>query len=62
MVLMKCRGESWRPKSGALRTKVAITPTRIAQSEAPEDVESQRRPSTVGVRKSMGTAKSRRTT
>src|SRR5919112_6386188 len=35
IVLMKCKGETWRPKSGAARTKVATTPARMAEGGAP---------------------------
>jgi hypothetical protein len=34
MVVIKCSGESWRPKSGAARMKVATTPARIADGGA----------------------------
>ena len=35
IVVMKCRAETWRPRSGAARTKVATTPALIAEGGAP---------------------------
>jgi site-specific DNA recombinase len=35
IVDMKCRGESWRPRSGAASTKVATTPALMAEGGAP---------------------------
>ncbi len=35
IVVMKCRGETWRPRSGAASTKVATTPALIADEGAP---------------------------
>jgi hypothetical protein len=32
---VQCRGESWRPKSGAASTNVATNPARIADGGAP---------------------------
>ena len=59
---MKCKGESWRPKSGAARTKDATTPARIAEGGAPATkMYSHTRASVVGLRKMVGTAKRRKT-
>ena len=34
-MVMKCRAETWRPRSGAASTKVATTPARMAEGGAP---------------------------
>jgi hypothetical protein len=56
-------GESWRPKIGAARTKVATTPARIADGGAPATkMYSHIRPRVAWLRISIGTTKRRRTT
>ena len=62
MVVMKCKGESWRPKSGAARTKVATTPALIAGGGIPATkMHNHIRVSVARLRKMIGTAKRRKT-
>src|SRR5215204_3036962 len=57
---MKCRDETWRPRSPAASTSVATTPARIAEGGAPATrMYTQIRASVVRIRVAAGTGKVR---